>query len=698
MELQRDHTSLVEFMFQEKTDTTLKEKIQLVRILSRSSTLPKVEGIYINVLAPKSNGFFIEPGRSIGIDKELLSSPAAALLCLRYALEWQIWYKSQDKNSVDSRICDIAACSAAAKFYELTPAEDKRAINLIPKKLADILFGILSEKKTGMILSDNEFETLSSFHNKKYLKTDLDEKYIEILQHLANPLEYLLRSGGDVRLNVDPDQLLNVYGCRPFPRPEAFTFASSTATSISNVAYNQSETQRELLIRQSFKKGFFDTTSEFSEKIKDRLKENLMLPKSSTLILSPSGTDVTLQVAGICQAVFDKKIVHILMASDETGSGVSFALQGKHFSGSTSRGICVKKTGPITGFRKVEVKNIKLRDDNGVLKQMEKLDREATRVVKEAIEKGKQPVLHVMDQSKLGYSSPSDHCLQQLQKEFGEKILVLIDNSQLRMDQKNIQNYIEKGYLMTITGSKFFTGPPFNGALIIPKKINEIWKASENKLPMGLSQYFFKNEWPKTWKMTTNLTNGVNLGISMRWYASLVEIERYFNTPLSLRYLGLEMFCDHVGKAIGQSPFLEHLSELTKAPNNNLEMVDMKERRTIFPFFIKMGEKVLGRHEIDKLYRLLNQNISREFHFESDESQDIAGQICHIGQPVKTIYKDGTPTGVVRISLGSRIISESWKDQDVSVFFHKIKEQMIQVNIIIRKIEFILNHPEWLAE
>jgi len=38
-------------------------------------------------------------------------------------------------------------------------------------------------------------------------------------------------SGGDLRLNIDEIHLLNKYGCRPFPRPDAFTFASSTASS-----------------------------------------------------------------------------------------------------------------------------------------------------------------------------------------------------------------------------------------------------------------------------------------------------------------------------------------------------------------------------------------------------------------------------------------------------------------------------------
>ena len=62
-------------------------------------------------------------------------------------------------------------------------------------------------------------------------------------------------SGGDLRLNIDEEELLNKYGCRPFPRPEAFTFASSTATSVSNYAFNNTEKARGILIAKSLSNG-----------------------------------------------------------------------------------------------------------------------------------------------------------------------------------------------------------------------------------------------------------------------------------------------------------------------------------------------------------------------------------------------------------------------------------------------------------
>src|SRR5260370_36594900 len=63
------------------------------------------------------------------------------------------------------------------------------------------------------------------------------------------PLYRLLSGGGDPRLTVDPASGVNAYGCRPFPCPDTLSFASSTATSISQPAYDPAAEARQRLIR-----------------------------------------------------------------------------------------------------------------------------------------------------------------------------------------------------------------------------------------------------------------------------------------------------------------------------------------------------------------------------------------------------------------------------------------------------------------
>ena len=46
---------------------------------------------------------------------------------------------------------------------------------------------------------------------------------------LFAPLDQLLTSGGDTRLQLDPASLLNGYGCRPFPRGRHWRWSVPTS-------------------------------------------------------------------------------------------------------------------------------------------------------------------------------------------------------------------------------------------------------------------------------------------------------------------------------------------------------------------------------------------------------------------------------------------------------------------------------------
>lgn len=691
IENKTERDTVVESIFQDHPTETLEERMQLIRILSRSSTLPKIKDILIRSMMSSPDGFFIFPNHSINIGHHLLSNPVAALLCLRYGIEWQIWYRSLPEKRKDIRICDLAACQVAARFYELLPQSDKEVIDHIPTEIAEIILRFQNDENSIPELSKSDFETLGMLHNQPFDDGPVDPHLEEALRYLAWPTEALLMRGGDHRLNVDPAALLNKYGCRPFPRPEALTFASSTATSVSNVAFSRTEGKRQYLIDAALQEGLAVTLEKAAAHLTEKLKKSLSLPESSTVILAPSGTDISLYVAGICQAVYPGEITHILVAADETGSGVPAALKGMHFSDRSALGYQVTKGELMDDFRPVELHPINLRDPEGQLKSDEVIYNEIREIVICALREGRHPVVHVMDQSKLGYTAPGPENQARLEKEFGNDILLMVDNSQLRMDQEDIRSYIDRNYLMTLTGSKYFTGPPFCGALIIPDKYGRVWKKINRPLPSGLEKYFCKNESPD-WKMCASLPSSFNLGLYMRWYSSITEISRYFQTPISLRYLGIEMFCDHVAKSIEQSPYLDPLETLPSRESMNGNH-SLKDRRTIFPFFIRDGEKVMSFEETTMLYRLLNKNLEEDYDILPEGR--VAAKACHIGQPVKAVHPDGSAGAVVRISLGARVISESWKDHDVSIYFQKIGEQMSQVDTIIRKIEFLVENRNY---
>ena len=73
---------------------------------------------------------------------------------------------------------------------------------------------------------------------------------------LFMPLDDLLIRGGDPRLALDRARGVNEYGCGPFPSPDVWCFASSTASPISETAYERAGLAREKLMRSSIAVGF----------------------------------------------------------------------------------------------------------------------------------------------------------------------------------------------------------------------------------------------------------------------------------------------------------------------------------------------------------------------------------------------------------------------------------------------------------
>ena len=665
----------------------------LVHVLKRFNTVPKLNNINIITSTTEPDVFKIVPNKSIIIGALYLKNPVLALVYLRYGIEWQLWYKALGNKKDDVALCDIAAFRVTRIFYKLLPKEDKEKLESVNHILIDLI-------KKGEDISAEallKFEELQDFHGLKNTNKEFKASWKPIVENLAKPTEYLLMDGGDLRLNIDEVALLNKYGCRPFPRPDAFTFASSTATSVSNYAFDKTDKVRSILIKNSLKNGFQSTTNAFSESLKNNLKSIFNLNEESEIIFSPSGTDASLQIAGITQIITDKDIAHILVASDETGSGVAAALKGCHFENTTALNYPIKKGDRIEGFRDVELIKVPLRDEKGELKLASQLDSEVFNAILKTSESGKQIVLHVMDHSKLGYQSPSKDMMEKINNLNNISIQVVIDAAQFRLDPQDIQDSLNRGHIVSITGSKYFTGPPYCGALIFPKTIsNQIFDV-KTTLPKGLNNYYNHSDWPTTWSCSNELSDGFNYGSYMRWNAAIVEMDRYFKTPILYRNMGIEMFCNFVEDSVKDATFLEPLyGDEAKTNSSNSKGFGLRNIRTIFPFFIVNNGKVLSIDQVKKLYVLLNSDISEHFQGSPLEIIRLAGQKCHIGQAVNVKYSNDIQSAILRISLGARIISESWVNRDISLFFRNIEMQMSQITVIIKKIELILNYPELL--
>ncbi|WP_298492718.1 hypothetical protein [uncultured Algibacter sp.] len=677
-----------------RTSLFEKENVNyLVHVLKRFNTVPKLNNINIITSNSDPNVFKIVPNKAIIIGSFYLKKPVLALVYLRYGIEWQLWFKALNSKKEDAILCDIAALEVTRIFYKLLPQDDKEKL----KSIDSFLINLIKSEEALNINSLLQNEELIALHEIKNKTNVFKESWKPIIKNLAKPTEYLLMDGGDLRLNIDEIALLNKYGCRPFPRPDAFTFASSTATSVSNFAFDKTDKTRSILIKNSLKNGFKDTTIAFSELLKNNLRKLFKLNDACEIIFSPSGTDASLQIAAITQIITDKDITHVLVASDETGSGVPAALKGCHFENTTALNYPIKKGDQIKGFKDIDLIKIPFRDENGKLKSTDQLDTEVLTAITETNKLGRHIVLHVMDHSKLGYQSPSEKMMQDLSTLNNLSIQVIVDAAQLRLDPTDIQNYLEKGYIVSTTGSKYFTGPPYSGALILPENVSKLIHTVKKTLPKGLNKYYNHSDWPTSWFCSKDLSDGFNYGSYMRWNAAIVEMDRYYKTPILYRNMGIEMFCNFVEDSINDASFLEPLyGNETNTNSFNSQEFGIRNIRTIFPFFILKDNQVLSLDHVKKLYMLLNSDLSEQFEGSPLEIIRLAAQKCHIGQAVNVKYTNNTQSAVLRISLGARVISESWVNRDISLFFRNIETQMNQITVIIKKIELILSNPELL--
>lgn len=71
---------------------------------------------------------------------------------------------------------------------------------------------------------------------------------------------------------------------------------------------------------------------------------------------------------------------------------------------------------------------------------------------------------------------------------------VVVDACQLRSDAENIVEYASKGFITLVTGSKFYCGPPFSGAVLFPPAALAELEAGFEHLPPGFEDYFSRHE------------------------------------------------------------------------------------------------------------------------------------------------------------------------------------------------------------
>ena len=465
----------------------------------------------------------------------------------------------------------------------------------------------------------------------------------EIVEFALPAAQAMLAEGGDQRLALDPVTGRSRYGCPATPDPGPADFGSATASIISPQGFDAARTLRRRLVEADAREPRAVTYTRELQRLRVELVGLCGLQDLPGLevVFAASGTDLHLIVAELVSGPAAAPTLCINTEPQETGSGVPAALAGRHFSGWTALGSPVRE-GADLGAGGTEVVALSARARDGRLRGPGEVEAELNAVAKAATDAGRKVLLTVADVSKTGLISPGLDAVLALRERFGERIEVMIDACQFRVSPTTLRAYLDYGFLVAVTGSKFLTGPTFSGALLVPEAAAERLRA---RLPRpGLRSYSARAEWPASWVAGAALTEAVNYGLLLRWEAAMSEFRSFRARDDAEIETAARAFADAVQARLDSDPRFEPLE--TRPPDRTALAAgpNWDAVPTIFPFLLRHG----GSHRDGFLSLAAHQDVYR----------GLLSKRVRLGQPVLCGERDGRPISALRLCNSARLIGE----------------------------------------
>jgi hypothetical protein len=479
-----------------------------------------------------------------------------------------------------------------------------------------------------------------------------------LLQSLYSPLEKLLISGGDTRLEIDSKTGRNRYECCPRPCA-AVPFGSCTSSTVSARGYAAAHQAHRLIC------GSPDSrlaANGLAELVRQRLRELLTLPDDVDIALAPSGTDVELLALALAAGTVDRPIVNIVVGPREVGSGTPQAAACCHYDRLTPSGLSVNIGEPVDAILagRVDVRTVELRTAGGDMLNESEIDASVIELLVEASDADAITLLHIVAHSKTGVHAPSLSCVERMRKT-SDDVVVVVDAAQGRFSRRGLRDVLQKDYLVMFTGSKFYGGPPFSGALLVPAKYRPM-NRNVSQLPQGFGDYFTAAEMPQTWSdIRRTLPDEPNLGAVLRWAAALAEIEAYYDVPDSARLRVLRYFESAVPELLGGGGIIRLLPVFPPVYDDMAERL-LESKTTVFGFFVTPpgAQQPLGKAELKQMHADLATDMSLA---HPKLNPQIMSRTYHVGQPVDL----GLAGYVLRVALGGELITRVATDTSLGV-------------------------------
>lgn len=478
-----------------------------------------------------------------------------------------------------------------------------------------------------------------------------------IKNHLNQTLSDIMSSGGDSRITLSEQTGLNKYGCKPYP-DYLLNYGSTTSNNISYDSYSNLVTLYNDFVGLSSEENILTKYKYEFSKLRNGIKKFLMLPDDVNQIFGPSGTDLELIILGIGLSSRERKVLNIIISPDEGGSGILESSKGNHFSEFTALGYEVSKGSKLDGFHEnsIDTKFIYSWNKNGEKISNEKLYEELISLIDAGHKQNKRVIIHCMYISKLGNIFPSLEQVRRLKTRYNNKIDLVVDACQGRISPKKINEYLNLGSMVLYTGSKFVSGPPFSGVLVINNEIINRVKDNFN-IPSDISKYLTLEEWPPELHELIGIKTKAkfNFGLLFRWHSALFEMEKFSFVDLNKSKDIIECFRIEVCRFLSHSKIFSSFDSSESIPNDyRFHPFDFK---TLFVLSIKDNEVYETLKFSNYLHEYLGKDLSNDINFKKYERVHYLETKINVGQPV-LLNHENFKSGNIRISLNLQIISD----------------------------------------
>lgn len=455
--------------------------------------------------------------------------------------------------------------------------------------------------------------------------------------------EQLLVEGGDARIALNFATGANQYGCRPQADAGIAAFGSATSSTISAAAFFAANQVRTRIAHQLNSNREIDIYADEMNRVRREFIELCGLKNipGLDLVFAASGTDSHLMAAQLVGGMAASPLRILIVDPAETGSGVPAALSGRHFSSRSALGEAITQGAKIVQGHHADVVAIPIRLAEGLPRNIADIDADFERQVAVAVAAGQRVLLTMVDVSKTGMIAPSVDCAVRLHQRYPEQLQVLVDACQFRLAPATLQAYLLQGFMVSITGSKFITGPSFAGALLIPAVLAK--KLRGVSVVNGLLPYSTRADWPFGWQAAKQLHDVPNFGLLLRWEATLKELRAFHAISNAVTTHFLQTFADAIHQRLANDPVFGELPvpELQRLPFADTQHWD--HIQTIFPFLIKHPHNGMP--------------------FSSEETAKLYGKLqtanIQLAQPVACGKREGIAISALRLCVSSRLVVEA---------------------------------------